>query len=232
MPLKDRKVIVTGGPTREWLDPVRFISNPSSGRMGVAIAEEAVNRGAETVFVHGPINSDLVERAEYRCVAIQTTVDLLEAVKKELTQNSVLIMAAAPADYTPVQKSDVKIKKTGDELTIHLKKNPDILKTIAAMKQANFSLKNIFVVGFAAETNDIERYALGKLKEKDLDMICLNDVGQKDAGFSVDTNIITIFTRQGEKMELPLQSKQDVAARILDCVETGLTRMGTSLITE
>lgn len=232
MPLKDRKVIVTGGPTREWLDPVRFISNPSSGRMGVAIAEEAVNRGAETVFIHGPISRELIDRAEYRCVGIQTTVELLDAVKKELTQNTVLIMAAAPADYTPVQKSDVKIKKTGDELTIHLKKNPDILKTIAAMKQANFSLKNIFMVGFAAETNDIEKYALGKLKEKDLDMICLNDVGQKDAGFSVDTNIITIFTRQGEKMELPLQSKQDVAARILDCVETGLTRMGTTLITE
>ena len=232
MPLKDRKVIVTGGPTREWLDPVRFISNPSSGRMGVAIAEEAMSRGAETVFVHGPVNSDLIARAEYRCVGIQSTVDLLEAVKKELTQNSVLIMAAAPADYTPVQKSDVKIKKTGDELTLHLKKNPDILKTIAAMKQANFSLKNVFVVGFAAETNDIEKYALGKLKEKDLDMICLNDVGQKDAGFNVDTNIITIFTRQGEKMELPLQSKKDVAARIMDCVETGLTRMASSLITE
>ncbi len=231
MPLKDRKVIVTGGPTREWIDPVRFISNASSGKMGVAIADNAHERGAETVFIHGPMSGELIARREYRLVAVETTEQMLEAVKSELSGNSVLIMSAAPADYAPVAASPVKIKKADEELVLRLKRNPDILKNVAAIRKSNFSLSSIFVVGFAAETNDIENYALGKLHEKNLDMICVNDVGRKDAGFNVDTNIITIFTRAGERIELPLLSKADVAARILDCIEEGLTRTTSSYLT-
>ncbi len=232
MPLKDRKVIVTGGPTREWIDPVRYISNPSSGRMGVAIAEEASKRAGEALFIHGPMQGSLLKDLNFRTVAIETTNELLDAVVKELTSNTVLIMAAAPADYAPAEKSTIKLKKDKDELVLKLKKNPDILKSIAAMRKNNFSLKNIFAVGFAAETNNLEEYALGKLKEKDLEMICVNDVSRKDAGFGIDTNIVTIYTKAGEKIELPLLSKQDTAKRILDYVEAGLSKMSSGYLSQ
>jgi len=225
MPLKNRKLIVTGGPTREWLDPVRYISNASSGKMGVAIADESFARGADTVFIHGPMQEAVLAGREYRCVSIESTSDLLEAVKAELAPNAVLIMAAAPADYAPEEKSDKKIKKNSDELVIRLKKNPDILKNVAAIRKNNFSLSTMFVVGFAAETHNIEAYALNKLEEKNLDLICVNDVSRAGAGFNVDTNIITIFTRNRERLELPLLSKQDAAGRILDCVEKGLEKL-------
>jgi len=221
MLLKNKKIIVTGGPTREWIDPVRYISNASSGKMGIAIADEAVKRGREAVFIHGPINTTLLENKTYRTVPVESTADLLEAVLKELTPDTVLIMAAAPADYAPVKKSETKIKKgaENDDLTLKLKKNPDILKHVAGKKEKDQSLKNIFVAGFAAETNNIEEYALKKLKEKNLDMICLNDVSRTGAGFAADTNIIIIFTRNGERIELPLLLKDEAAAKILDKIE-------------
>jgi phosphopantothenoylcysteine decarboxylase/phosphopantothenate--cysteine ligase len=231
MPLKDRKVIVTGGPTVESLDPVRFISNRSTGKMGRALADETARRAGETVFVHGPMHESLLEDAGYRMVSVESTEDLLEAVRNELTPNAVLIMAAAPADYRPVERSARKIKKKSDEMTLRLVKNPDILKTVASIRQSNFSMKSVFLVGFAAETDDIEGYALGKLREKDLDMICVNDVGRRDAGFGVDTNIVTIFTKPGERIELPLLSKHDTAARILDIVEEGLSKKTEKYLT-
>jgi len=231
MPLKDRKVIVTGGPTVEALDPVRFISNRSTGKMGRALADEAAARARETVFIHGPMHESLLGDAAFKTVAVESTEDLLAAVKGELTPDAVLIMAAAPADYRPVERSATKIKKKSDELTLRLVKNPDILKTLASMRQSNFALNGVFLVGFAAETNNIENYALGKLREKDLDMICVNDVGRKDAGFGTDTNIVTIFTRSGERTELPLMSKRDTASRILDCVERGLLKKTEKYLT-
>ncbi len=230
MPLKDKKMIITGGPTIEALDPVRFISNRSSGKMGRALADAASRRAAETVFIHGPVHESLLHDAEFRTVSIESTEDLLHAVKSELTPASVLIMAAAPADYRPAEKSRIKIKKKSEELTLHLVQNPDILKNIASMKKNNFALNGVFLVGFAAETNNIEEYALGKLREKDLDMICVNDVGRKDAGFGKDTNIVTIFTRKGERIELPLMSKHDTAERILDCVEDALGKMSSGFL--
>lgn len=231
MPLKDRKVIVTGGPTVEALDPVRFISNRSTGKMGRALADEAAARAGETVFIHGPMHETLLADAGCRMIAVESTEEMLEAVKGELTPNTVLVMAAAPADYRPSDRSTTKIKKKNDEMTIRLVKNPDILKTVSSMRQSNFSLAGVFLVGFAAETNDIETYALGKLREKDLDMICVNDVGRPDAGFGTDTNIVTIFTRPGERIELPLLSKQDTASRILDCVEQGLLKKTEKYLT-
>ena len=232
MPLKDKKIIVTGGPTREWLDPVRFISNPSSGKMGICLAQEASGRAGETVFIHGPIDTSLLRDMPFRSVAVESTSDLLEAVVREITPETVLVMAAAPGDYAPDKKSPVKIKKDEGEMVLRLKKNPDILKTISAMRETTFSLRNLFLVGFAAETNDVEEYARRKLSEKKLEMICVNDVSRKDSGFGTDTNIITIFFKSGQKIELPILKKEEVAVRILDIVEEELGRINVSLLTE
>lgn len=215
MSLADRKIIVTGGPTREWIDPVRYISNASSGKMGVALADAAFEISRNTVFIHGPVDPALLRDRPYRTVAIETTAELLEKVFAELDGTSVLIMSAAPADYRPETKSEMKIKKDGEELVLRLKKNPDILKNVARLRLEDPSYGNIFVVGFAAETNDPERYAVGKLREKNLDMICLNDVGRAGAGFGVDTNIVTVFTRDGRRDELPMLSKKELARTLL-----------------
>ncbi|MCU0821041.1 MAG: phosphopantothenoylcysteine decarboxylase [Spirochaetes bacterium] len=227
MLLNDKKIIVTGGPTREWIDPVRYISNASSGKMGIAIADMAARRGWAVVFIHGPIDATLIKNKKYRTVSVESTSDLLDAVISELTPDTVLIMAAAPADYAPLKKSETKIKKEAenDELTLRLKKNPDILKHVADKRRNDASLKNIFVAGFAAETNNIEEYALKKLKEKNLDMICLNDVSRTDAGFSKDTNVITIFTRGGERIALPLLKKDEAASEILNKIEAELHKI-------
>jgi phosphopantothenate---cysteine ligase (CTP) len=227
VPLRDRKIIVTGGPTREWIDPVRYISNASSGKMGIALAEAAAARAGQTVFIHGPIDNSLLKNKNFKSLQIETTDDLLNAVLNELSPGCVLIMAAAPADYRPVEKSKNKIKKedSTDNLTLSLIKNPDILKAVAEKKMSNKSLSNIFIAGFAAETDNTESNALKKLAEKNLDMICLNDVTQKDAGFGTDTNLITIFIRSHKekdhiaKINLPLLSKKEVANRILDQIE-------------
>lgn len=223
MQLSERKAIITGGPTREWLDPVRFISNPSTGKMGVAIADVCAGRARETVFIHGPIDPSLVSAKKYRCVAVESTMDMLSAVAGELCENAVLIMAAAPADYSPVARAGQKIKKSEDNLVLELKKTPDILREVAAMKRDG-RIGGVFTVGFAAETDNLEEYAVRKLNEKNLDMICLNDVSRKGAGFGSDTNIITIFFRNGTRKELPLISKHEVAARIVDEVEARLPR--------
>jgi phosphopantothenate---cysteine ligase (CTP) len=227
MPLRDKKIIVTGGPTREWIDPVRYISNASSGKMGIALAEAAFRRTKQTIFIHGPIDNNLVANKKFKTLQVETTIDLLNAVVNELTPASVLIMAAAPADFQPAEKSQTKIKKEDgtDELILRLKKNPDILKTISEKRSADGSLKNIFVAGFAAETDNTENNALKKLSSKNLDMICLNDVTQKDAGFGTDTNRIIIFTRGKSgvtKTELPLLSKTEAADQILDLIEREL----------
>ena len=223
MQLNERKAIITGGPTREWLDPVRFISNPSTGKMGVALADVCLERARETVFIHGPIDPSLVSTKKYRCVAVENTMDMLNAVAGELCENAVLIMAAAPADYSPVFRADRKIKKSDANLVLELKKTPDILKEVAAMKRDG-RIGYVFTVGFAAETDNIEEYALRKLNEKNLDMICLNDVSRSGAGFGSDTNIITIFFRNGTRKDLPLISKHEVAARIVDEIEARLPR--------
>jgi len=223
MLLSEQRLIVTGGPTREWLDPVRFISNPSSGKMGVAIADESYKRARETIFIHGPIDASLLTNKKYRCVPVETTADMLSAVKREVMLNAVLIMAAAPADYSPVKKSVEKIKKTGERIAIEFNRTPDILKELAAMKK-NGLIKNLFTVGFAAETNNLEEYALTKLHDKNLDMICLNDVSRSGAGFGSDTNSITIFMKDGSRIELPMISKHEIAARLLDEVEIRLPK--------
>lgn len=221
MLLNKRKVIVTGGPTREWFDPIRFLSNSSTGKMGVAIADEALAEAEEVVFIHGPISESLILDKKYRTVSVESTEDMLNAVLEELTDNSVLVMAAAPADYTPAEKSEVKIKKGDGEIDFRFKRTPDILKNVSAYKNEN-SLNNLFVVGFAAETNNTEDYALGKLESKGLDMICLNDVSQAGAGFGKDTNIMTVFIKGGGRIELPMQSKNGIAREIIGIINSEL----------
>jgi phosphopantothenoylcysteine decarboxylase/phosphopantothenate--cysteine ligase len=222
MSLRDRKIIVTGGPTREWIDPVRFITNPSSGKMGIALATAAAERNKKVVFIHGPIDTRFISEASFTSIPVDTTADLLDAVLRELEPRSVLIMAAAPVDYAPVKKSDLKIKKTKGSLKLKLARTPDILKYVSKMKRSDPRLQEIFVVGFAAETNDTDAYAREKLREKNCDIICLNDVSRTDAGFGTDTNIITIFTREGEVIPLPLMEKKDIANRILQQIELAI----------
>jgi len=218
MLLKHRKVIVTGGPTREWIDPVRFISNPSSGKMGAALAGAAARCSGETVFIHGPVDRSIISGLPCRTVSVESTSDMLNAVLRELVNNAVLIMAAAPADYTSPEKSAQKIKKTDDELVLRLKKTPDILRTVAA-NVSDGTFTGLFTAGFAAETTNIEQYALGKLKAKNLDMICLNDVSREGAGFGSDTNIITIYVNDGRKIDLPVMTKKEAADRIIEMIE-------------
>ena len=218
MLLKDRKIIVTGGPTREWFDPVRYISNASSGKMGIALADESNKISKNICFIHGPISEHLLQDKPYRCIKVETTNDMLEIVLNEIEDNSVLIMCAAPADYTPVKKSDEKIKKQNENIFIEMERTPDILKNVSLVRESR-KLNNLFVAGFAAETSNVEEYALLKLNEKNLDMICLNDVLKEGAGFGGDTNIITIFARTGFKIELPMLTKDKAAFEILKQIE-------------
>ena len=212
------KIVVTGGPTREWIDPVRFISNPSSGKMGAALADAAHELGAETVFIHGPVERSVYEGKPYRCVAVDTTREMHDAVIRELGDRTILVMAAAPADWAPAVKEDRKIKKTDGGMTLELVKTIDILKSIASFRETDLAGTRLFICGFAAETHDIENYAKGKLEQKKLDMICVNDVSRADAGFGVDTNELVVFFRDGTRADIPHSSKRDAARRILELI--------------
>jgi phosphopantothenoylcysteine decarboxylase / phosphopantothenate---cysteine ligase len=222
MLLKNKKIIITGGPTREWLDPVRFLSNPSTGKMGIAIADEALKKAIDVVFIHGPINIGLEEKS-YKTIEIESTKDLLDSVVSELEDNAILIMAAAPVDYTVKEKSFEKIKKSGDELELKLVRTPDILLEISKMNESG-KFKNLFLVGFAAETENLKEYAIGKLKSKNLDMLCLNDVSQKNSGFGTNTNILTLFNRDHREIKLPILSKNNAALKILKQIEHELSK--------
>jgi len=215
--LSSTRFIITGGPTREWIDPVRFISNASSGKMGAALAEAASVISSDVAFIHGPlsINTDLLL---CRKIPVETTVQMRDRVLECLVPGCVLIMAAAPADYAPASKSERKIKKSADTLTIEFVRTPDILKAVRDLKESSPELSSVFVAGFAAETHDAEKYALGKLGDKGLDMICVNDLSGKGAGFHVDTNIITILFSNGKRKEIPLMKKTEAATIIIKTI--------------
>ncbi|MEJ5362333.1 MAG: phosphopantothenoylcysteine decarboxylase [Spirochaetota bacterium] len=222
MQLNDKKIIVTGGPTREWIDPVRYISNASSGKMGIAIADAAYPKCREVVFIHGPIDASLASHKQYRCVGVETTVDMLNAIMQELSPNCILIMAAAPADYQPVTKSPIKIKKTNENLTIELQRNPDILKTIAQLKKEKNEYRNITLIGFAAETTDVIQYGKNKLIEKELTMICINDVSKTGTGFGSDFNEVTVMLDDAQIFELHKMTKKEIAENIIQIIEDKL----------
>jgi phosphopantothenoylcysteine decarboxylase/phosphopantothenate--cysteine ligase len=214
--LAGRRVLVTAGPTREAIDPVRFLSNHSSGRMGTAIAAAAWRRGAAVTLVAGPLGVSVP--VGVRQVHVESTSEMQAAVEREMPASDVVVMAAAPADYRPVEVSANKLKKTGEARSIALTENPDILVSTRSARRPG-----AVIVGFALETDDAIANARRKLDAKALDLIVLNDAREAGAGFAVDTNRVTIFTRGAEEPErLPLLTKFEVADAILDRVETVL----------
>jgi phosphopantothenoylcysteine decarboxylase/phosphopantothenate--cysteine ligase len=215
-PIAGRRVLVTAGPTREAIDPVRFLSNHSSGRMGTAIAAAAWRRGAEVTLVAGPLAVPVP--VGVRHVHVESTTQMQEAVTRELPTADVLVMAAAPADYRPSEVSAGKLKKTGEARSIALAENADILASTRAARR-----DGAVIVGFALETDDVVANARRKLTAKDLDLIVLNDAKEAGAGFGVATNRVTILARGSDEPErLPLLTKHEVADAILDRVEAVL----------
>ncbi len=208
--LAGKRVLVTAGPTREKIDPVRYISNHSSGKMGYAIAEAARDRGAEVVLVSGP--TALPRPAGVTFVPVESVLEMFDAVMARLETADIVVKSAAVSDYRPKAAHAHKLKKTGDELVLKLEKAPDILQTIGQRKTRQF------VVGFAAETQNVEAYAREKMERKNLDMIVANDVLAEGAGMGADTNIVTILTRDGEVLSLPQMSKRAVADKLWDAV--------------
>jgi phosphopantothenoylcysteine decarboxylase/phosphopantothenate--cysteine ligase len=206
--LAGETVLVTAGPTCEDIDPVRFLTNRSSGKMGYAIAEAAVNRGAKVVLVSGPTALEKPERMEF--VAARSAEEMLRAVKKHFPECTIGIFAAAVADYRVAEPSSAKIKRTAESLSLRLEPNVDILSAMAKNKGDRL------VVGFAAETENVAENARKKLAQKNADLIVANDVTAEGAGFDVDTNIVTLFARDGRDLPLARMSKRDVAQRILD----------------
>jgi len=205
------RVMVTAGPTREALDPVRYISNRSSGKMGYAIARAAMERGADVTLLTGPVAIQPPQGV--KVIRFMTTQDLLDRALEHADKQDVIIQSAAPADYRAKEISPIKMKKSsGADMVIELIENPDVAATLGKNKRA----KQTFV-GFAAETNDVLAHAKGKLIKKNLDMIVANDVTAPGAGFDVNTNIVTLITQEKVK-SLPLMSKDEVADQILDAV--------------
>ena len=206
-----KKVLITAGATRERLDPVRFITNDSSGKMGFAIAEAARDRGAEVTVIRGSVTAEIP--AGIRMIQIESARELYDAMMQKVPEQDVIIQAAAVSDYRPAEQKDRKIKKeSGSDLTLILTENPDIAKAVGEQKKPGQTL-----VGFAAETDDLLKNAKSKLEKKKLDLIVANDVTKPGAGFNVDTNIAVLITSDGSTEE-PLQTKRQLAERILDKV--------------
>lgn len=206
--LAGKHILVTAGPTIEPIDPVRYLTNHSSGKMGFALAEAAFSRGAQVTLITGPVQ--LVCSQGIQRVDILSTRDMLEAVQSRFADADAVIKAAAPADYRPETVSDQKIKKSGGELSLRFVRNPDILESLGKQK------KHQALVGFAAETNDVIAYATQKIIKKNLDLIVANNVSKEGAGFGRDTNIITIIERSGQITEYEKMTKDRVAHAILD----------------
>ncbi len=204
--------MVTAGPTREPMDPVRYISNRSSGRMGVEVAAAAWRRGASVRLVAGPLS--VAVPAGIDLVPVETTEQMATAVADALREADVLIMAAAPADFRPAAPATAKIKKKNAPATIELSPTADILVTTRERRK-----KGSITVGFALETNDVLQGGRDKLAAKGLDLVVVNDATEPGAGFNVQTNRVTIISRTGEETVLPLMDKRDVADAILDQVE-------------
>jgi phosphopantothenoylcysteine decarboxylase/phosphopantothenate--cysteine ligase len=216
--LAGRRLVVSAGGTQEPLDPVRFITNHSSGKMGYAIAEAARDRGAAVTLIATPGTAALEVPYGVHRVPVTRTTEMCDAVLTACREADVLVMAAAPADFQPARRAEHKIKKSGAGLTVELEPTPDILQ---AVHEAELP---VLRVGFAAETRDLVAYAREKVARKGLDLIVANDVTASDAGFGVDTNRVTVIDRVGNAEEWPLLSKQEVAHRILDTVVPLLDR--------
>jgi phosphopantothenoylcysteine decarboxylase/phosphopantothenate--cysteine ligase len=209
------KLLVTAGPTREPIDPVRFISNRSSGKMGYAVARAGARLGHEVRLISGPVSIE--PPAGVACERVTTAEEMLEAVRRHVPWCEALVMAAAPADWRPAVTSPRKLKKERMAGTLPLCPTPDILKTIAPLKGGRL------FVGFAAETEDVESRAALKRADKGLDLIVANDVSRSDAGFEVDTNQATLIDASGGREALPLMAKDELGARIVAWLAARLT---------
>lgn len=207
--------VITAGPTREALDPVRFISNHSSGKMGYALARAAAEAGAVTTLVSGPVNLD--PPANVRCIAVESAGQMLDACLELLPDCDIFIACAAVADYRPAEVQTSKIKKGAARMTLQLERNPDIVATVAARDDSPFT------VGFAAETNDVLTYARDKLTRKGLDMIVANDVSDSSIGFNSDQNAATVLWQGGEQA-LAIMGKDAMARHIVDIIARQLAR--------
>ncbi|NVJ56975.1 MAG: bifunctional phosphopantothenoylcysteine decarboxylase/phosphopantothenate--cysteine ligase CoaBC, partial [Vibrionaceae bacterium] len=208
-PLKGKSIAITAGPTREALDPVRYISNHSSGKMGFALAQAAQQLGADVTLIAGPVS--LATPVGVKRVDIASAQQMHDAAMQHAPHHDVFIGCAAVADYRPQTVAEQKIKKTddSDQMTITMVKNPDIIASVAALQTSR-----PFTVGFAAETQDVEQYARNKLAKKNLDLICANDVSLEGQGFNSNDNAITIYWKDG-KQSLTLASKQQIATQIM-----------------
>lgn len=209
-PLAGKRVLVTAGGTVERIDPVRYITNDSSGKMGFAFAEAARDLGAEVTVVCAKVEVGVPSGV--KVIRVESTEEMLDAVLAEFDKADLVVKAAAVADYRPAVRASSKIKKKDDQLTLELVKNPDILATLGARK------KHQFLIGFAAETDHVREHALDKLQRKNCDMIVANDVTEPGAGFGTDTNRVTVLGAGGEAWELPLANKREVAERIIALV--------------
>ncbi|AEI44434.1 bifunctional phosphopantothenoylcysteine decarboxylase/phosphopantothenate--cysteine ligase CoaBC [Paenibacillus mucilaginosus] len=214
--LRGRRLLVTAGGTVERIDPVRYLTNDSSGKMGYAIAEEARRMGARVTLVTG--RASVPAPAGVEVVRVESALDMREAVLSRMEQQDIIIKAAAVADYRPAEAAQQKIKKKSDEMTLQLVKNPDILAELGERKTTQF------IVGFAAETQNVEAYAIEKLKRKRSDLLVANDVTVEGAGFGTDTNLVRIYDAAGLVEALPMLSKQDVAARLLALIAERLPK--------
>ncbi|WP_286312364.1 bifunctional phosphopantothenoylcysteine decarboxylase/phosphopantothenate--cysteine ligase CoaBC [Romboutsia ilealis] len=210
--LKGKSIIVTAGPTVESIDPMRYITNRSTGKMGYSIAKEAIERGADVTLITGPTNLTPPQNLK-KLVKIESAKDMYEAVLENLDENDVVIKSAAVADYKPKNYSNKKIKKSDDDLIIELDRNKDIAQEIGKIKN------NKILLGFAAETNDLIQNASLKIKKKNLDFIVANDLTKEGAGFGVDTNIVKIIDKEGNITEYPKMKKEEVANIILNKIK-------------
>ena len=210
LPLKGKKAFVTAGPTYEPIDPVRFIGNNSSGKMGVAIAQELYKRGADVTLIMGPSQLELSFKG-INLIKVKTAAEMFAACNTIFAETDIAIMAAAVADYTPVTVAEEKIKKKENNLTLELTKTKDILKSLGEKKK-----KGQIIVGFALETNNEKENALEKLKRKNADILVLNSLNDAGAGFGYDTNKVTIFGKEGKEFNFSTKSKTEVAKDIVD----------------
>lgn len=217
-----KRVLITAGPTAEDFDPVRFVTNRSTGRMGVALARMAAWRGADVTIVHGPMSWPLPPHGGIHACPVRNAQAMYDAVMACVAEMDLAILCAAVADFTPIEYSNVKIKKqknTDGVFSLKMKRTPDILDSIG-----HASGRHPFLVGFAAESDHVQAYAQAKLESKNCDMLCANDVTKPGSGFAVGTNQVTVFKRDGSVVELPQMSKEDVARRVLDIALEGMGR--------
>jgi phosphopantothenoylcysteine decarboxylase/phosphopantothenate--cysteine ligase len=210
--LAGKKVLITAGPTYESIDPVRFIGNKSSGKMGFAIAGECLDRGANVTLITGPVNLHL-ESDQLTLIRIQSAAEMYEATKKVFDQADIIILSAAVADFKPVSVAKEKIKKSENNMHLELDRTVDIAATLGTQKKSDQIL-----IGFALETNDEINHAKQKLHKKNLDFIVLNSLNDSGAGFQHDTNKITILDKSGNQLNFPLKSKKEVASDIINYI--------------